>query len=511
MKSFLSVFIVFFSFCSLHIQAQSTSDFQKLDTYFEQMVKAWDVPGASIGIVKDGELIFTGNYGEKEIGKAAEPNENTLYAIASNSKAFTSAVIGMLVEEGKLNWDDKVKDHLPYFSLFDNPWISGEVTILDLLSHRVGLGTFSGDIIWYKSEASAEEIIRNAANVPQAYGFRAGYGYSNLMYITAGEIIQKVTGKSWGQNVKERILNPLGMERTLVTAKDLKNTDNIVKPHGREDNKNFPIAFEDWETIGATGGVISSVSDMAKWMILNLNHGIHDKDTLLSTATRNKVWTMHNVHGVDHTKVNDLGRHFNGYGLGWTIGDFKGNFMVGHTGGFDGMITAVTLIPDEKLGVVVLTNGHRSPIMAATYYALDQMLGTGEKDWSADVLLRISEFEKEKSPVAKIKNKHVEGTKPTLALDDFVGNYESAIYGDISVSKQGDALRLEFGDAPRLNANLKHWHYDTFEIVWDEKHAWFDFGTVKFNTNNNMEVIGIDFEVPNDDIFFEELKPTKVK
>lgn len=243
MKRFLLLCVVIFLFFSPRIHAQSTPDFEKLDAYFERMVKAWDVPGASVGIVKDGEVVFTGNYGEKELGKGVEPDENTLYAIASNSKAFTSAVIGMLVEEGKLNWEDKVKDHLPYFSLFDNPWISGEVTILDLLSHRVGLGTFSGDIIWYKSESSAEEIIRHAANVPQAYGFRAGYGYSNLMYITAGEIIQKVTGKSWGQNVKERILNPLRMDRTLVTAKDLSNTDNIVTPHGREENKNFSIVF----------------------------------------------------------------------------------------------------------------------------------------------------------------------------------------------------------------------------------------------------------------------------
>jgi CubicO group peptidase (beta-lactamase class C family) len=490
---------------------QQAPDLQKLDLYFEQMVRNWDVPSASIGIVKDGELIFTGNYGTKEVGKSEKPNENTLYAIASNSKAFTASLLGILVQEGKLDWNDRVKDHLPYFSLFDDPWISSQVTIRDLLSHRVGLGTFSGDVIWYKNEGSAEDFIRRAGKLPQTYDFRSGYGYSNLMYITAGEIIQKVTGKSWGVNVKERILQPLGMDRTLTTAKALANTDNVATPHGREENKNFPIAFEDWETIAATGGLISSVKDISKWMIFNMDHGILGQDTLLSKQTRNMVWTLHNVFPVDHTSKNDLGRHFSGYGLGWTIGDFHGKMMVGHTGGYDGMITAVTMIPDDKLGVVVLTNGHQSPIMAATYYALDKFLGTGDKDWSSDMLKRRSENEKEDKRIADIKNSRVSSTKPSIVKDKLVGKYQSDIYGIIEVKYENEKLRLYFEDASRLTASLEHWHFDTYEIKWDEKHAWFDFGTLQFLINNKLEVQGMEFNVPNDDIFFEELKPKKIK
>ncbi|WP_373495575.1 serine hydrolase domain-containing protein, partial [Aquiflexum sp.] len=242
MKNHLSFLVVFSLLFSLQTNAQTTPDFKKLDAYFEQMIKDWDVPGASIGIVKDGELVFTGNYGIKEVGKNEKPESNSLYAIASNSKAFTTAVIGMLVQEGKLGWNDKVKDYLPYFSLYDDPWISANVTIRDLLSHRVGLGTFSGDVIWYKSEADAEEFIRRAGKVPQAYDFRSGYGYSNLMYITAGEVIRKVTGKSWGENVQERILKPLEMDNTMTNAKGIPNTTNVTTPHGREEGKNFPIA-----------------------------------------------------------------------------------------------------------------------------------------------------------------------------------------------------------------------------------------------------------------------------
>ncbi|WP_373523826.1 serine hydrolase [Aquiflexum sp.] len=510
MKNHLSLLVFIFLLFSIQTNAQTTQDFKKLDSYFEQMIKDWDVPGASIGIVKDGELLFIGNYGTKVVGNNEKPDSNTLYAIASNSKAFTTAVFGMLVQEGKLGWNDKVKDHLPYFSLYDDPWISANVTIRDLLSHRVGLGTFSGDVIWYKSEADAGELIKRAGKVPQAYDFRSGYGYSNLMYITAGEVIKKVTGKSWGENVQERILKPLGMDRTITTAKDLTKKDNYTTAHGREEGKNFPIAFEDWEIIGATGGIISSVNDVAKWMIFNLNHGIHGQDTLLSKQTRNIVWTMHNVFPVDHTVKNDLGRHFNGYGLGWTIGDFHGNFMVGHTGGYDGMITAVTLIPDQKLGVVVLTNGHKSPIMAATYYALDHMLGTGKKDWSADLLKKSNENELKDTRIADIKSRRIMNTKHSLQIPDYAGIYDSEIYGKIEVKQEGEKLRLIFSNSPRLNASLRHWHHDTFEIIWNEKHAWFNFGTLKFNMNNNMKVVGMDFEVPNDDIFFEELKPKRV-
>jgi CubicO group peptidase (beta-lactamase class C family) len=510
MKNYFSLLLLLVLF-NLTVQAQQFPDLQKLDAYFEQMVKAWDVPGASIGIVKDGKLVFTGNYGTKEVGKSEKPDENTLYAIASNSKAFTSAVLAMLVQEGKLGWNDKVRDYLPYFSLFDDPWISANVTIRDLLSHRVGLGTFSGDVIWYKNEGSAEDFIKRAGKVPQDFDFRSGYGYSNLMYITAGEIIHKVTGKTWGKNVLERILNPLAMDRTITTARDLGKKGNFTTAHGRVEGKNFPIAFEDWETIAATGGLISSVSDVAKWMIFNMNHGIIGQDTLISKSNRNLMWTMHNVNVVDHTGKNDLGRHFSGYGLGWNMGDFHGKFMVGHTGGYDGMITAVTMIPEEKLGVVVLTNGHQSPIMAATYYAFDQFLGTGSKDWSADMLKRSLQNQDHDTRVADIKKAKVANTKTSVTPSRFVGTYHSYIYGKIEVKEENGQLRLYFEDAPRLSASLKHWHYDTYEIVWDEKHAWFDFGTLQFNINNKLEVIGMDLNVPNDDIFFEELKPKKVR
>ena len=463
MKTRLFLILIVFSITIGNAQTSENVNLQELDAYFARMVEDWEIPSASIGIVKDGELVFTGNYGVLEVGRNQKPDENTLYAIASNSKAFTSAIIGMLVQEGKLNWNDPVRKYLPYFELYGG-WESEHASIRDILSHRVGLGTFSGDNIWYKSELSAPEIIRHIKYVPRAYEFRSGYGYSNLMFITAGAIIEKVTGKSWGENVKERILEPLGMERTLYSVAQL------------EDN------------------------------------GIIGTDSLLSKHTRNMVWTPHNNHMVDHTSENDFDRHFNAYGLGWGLSDYHGRLKVGHTGGYDGMITAVTLIPDEKLGVVVLTNGPKSPIMAATYYALDTFLGIkNDKDWSADYLAAADKRMAQDTRIADRIANRVKGTQPSISPDSFVGKYHSDLYGELQIVRKGADLKLEFSHSPLLSATLTHWHYNVWKINWDHPQAWFSFGTIQIEANNMMEVTGFAFDVPNDDFFFEEIKPKKVK
>jgi len=508
----IRLFLALFLFSvALQAQKETKPDLKALDKYFQKMVDDWEIPGASIGIVKDGKLVFTGNYGVLEVGKNEKPNAQTLYAIASNSKAFTSAMIGMLVQEGKLDWDDRVMEYLPYFAVYD-PWVSEHATIRDILSHRIGLGTFSGDNIWYKTELPASELIKRYRHVPQAYDFRAGYGYSNLMFIAAGEIIETVTGKSWAENVRERILEPLGMTRTLATLKDLETKGNFATPHARNEQGNYPIPWTSWDNVAATGGLVSSVEDLSKWMIFNLNNGIHNGDTLLSKKTRNMVWTPHNNHMVDHTAPNDFNRHFNAYGLGWGLSDYHGRLRVGHTGGYDGMITALTLIPDENLGVVVLTNGLKSPIMAATYYALDAFLGVEpRKDWSAELLEEADQRIAKDTRIAYRKENRVLNTQPTVAREKLAGTYQSDLCGKISIREQNGELLLEFEQSPLMSARLTHWHYDVWQIHWDHPQAFFSFGTLKINTDNNLEVTGFDFDVPNDDFFFEELKPYRLK
>ncbi|MFO7977489.1 MAG: serine hydrolase [Bacteroidales bacterium] len=485
------------------------ADLEKLDAWYQQVLQDWDLPAMSIGIVKDGKLIFSKGYGVLEQGHDQPANAATLYSIASNSKAFTSAVIAMLVQEGKLSWDDKVKDLLPYFEVYD-PWVSTQVTIRDLLSHRVGLGTFSGDVIWYKSDLTGEEIVRRIRHLPPAYDFRAGYGYSNLMYITAGEVIRTVTGKSWEENVQERILAPLGMDRSIVKLSDLEAKGNFATPHARHQQQNIPIEWVDWENVAATGGLITSVEDMAQWMIFNMNQGIHEDDTLLTAQSRNTLWNVHNSYMVSRTRDNDFNRHFNGYGLGWGLSDYHGRLSVGHTGGYDGMISEVRLLPEENLGVVVLTNGVMSPIGAITNYTLETFLGIEPRDWSQQMLPRALRNQQENARITAIRDARQEGTQPTKAVEAYAGTYHSDIYGNIYVTQEGNQLRLSFEHSPTLTASLKHWHHDVWEIQWDDTQAWFGFGTLQFNLNNKLNITGMDFDVPNNDIFFHELNPVKV-
>ena len=301
------------------------------------------------------------------------------------------------------------------------------------------------------------------------------------------------------------------MNRTIYSLNELEKKGNFATPHAFENEKNIPIRYENWEKVAALGGIISSVNDMGKWMIFNMNHGIIGKDTLLTQASRNMIWKMHNSYTVDHTTANDFDTHFRGYGLGWGLSDYHGRLRVSHGGGYDGMISAVNMIPDEKLGVVVLTNGMNAPTMAVTYYALNAFLGEEEKDWSAEMLKQKEKSAKDDTRILDRIKKRVTGTSPSLALEEYSGVYFSEIYGNIVVKNNNGKLRLEFEHAPDLSASLEHWHFDVWKIIWDQTHAWFNFGTLKFNMNNNLEISGLDFDVPNNDIFFEELKPKKVK
>jgi hypothetical protein len=223
------------------------------------------------------------------------------------------------------------------------------------------------------------------------------------------------------------------------------------------------------------------------------------------------MWKPHNNFTVDHTNENDLGTQFNGYGLGWGLRDIHGRFVARHTGGYDGMLSAIHLVPEENLGVVVLTNGMRSPFMAISYKTLSAFLGKDNKDWSSDFLENFNKNKTSDTRSSEIKAKRVFNTHPTHLLEAYTGTYHSKIYGDIKVSLENGSLKLDFAHTPDYSAKLRHWHYDVWEVDWDLDHAWFDFGTVQFNMNNNLEIIGMDFDVPNDDIFFEELKPIKVK
>ncbi len=503
----MSRLIVFFLFACTGVFAQA--DLRKLDAYYAKALKDWNVPGMSIAIVKDGKVVFSKGYGTKEAGKTDAPDGNTLYAIASNSKAFTSAAMGILVDEGKISWNDKVTKYIPWFQVPDS-WAGNEATVRDVLSHRVGLGTFSGDLIWYRSQLSDEEIIRRVKFLPSEYSFRAGYGYSNVMYVTAGEIIERVSGKSWADFVRAKFLEPLGMDRTLVGTHDLEKKGNYATPHILSRDNHVPMAWEDWTNVAATGGILSSVNDMAQWMIFQLNHGVWRNDTLISPKTHNLIWTPHNNFVVDHTNENGTG-HFSAYGLGWSLGDYRGRFRAGHTGGYSGMVSAVALLPEENLGVVVLTNGMKPIFSALVNYTLDAFLKAPFRDWSKEGLERFNKNTAEDTRIADRMKGRIMDTKPTVPVENYLGTYHTDVYGNITVSNDGGKMKIAFEHTPDLSATLDHWHYDTWKMEWDhpEVLAWFTFGTVKFETDNNGKVTGLSFDVPNDDFWFHEFNATK--
>lgn len=502
-KSLFLLLLVSFSFV-----AQAQADLAKIDAYIEKARTDWEVPGLAVGIVKDGKIVHSKGYGLIEEGKAERINENTLFAIASNTKAFIASAIGTLVDQGKLNWKDKVRDYLPYFELYDS-YVTAEATIEDLLCHRLGLGTFSGDVIWYKSELSAEEVIRRAKYVPQVYGMRDGYGYSNLMFITAGEVIKSVTGKEWHQYIRETFFQPLAMNRTVTSTNDLEAAGNVATPHKPVDGVNKPIPWTNWDNMGAAGGIISSADDMAKWMIMQLNRGALNGKQLLQSSTQDLLWTPHNNFVVTaEQKATRPGRNFNGYGLGWGVSDKHGRRIISHGGGYDGMYSRVAMMPEENLGIVVLTNGMKGISTALTEYIMERYLEMEEKDWSSMMLANAGSLEVPQ--VAAIKAARIQGTKPSLPTSDYAGIFYSPMYGDIYVKNENGKMRLEFSHAPLLSATLEHWHYDTWQIIWDRTHAWFDFGTVEFKFDSQRNINGMYIDVPNGDIFFHELNLRKV-
>ncbi len=500
---FVAYFVVFSHF----VQAQEI-DYHQIDDYLKQVQERWDVQSFSVGIVYQDQLVFAKSYGHLKAGEREMPNKHTNYAIASNSKAFTSMLIAFLVQEGKIKWKDKVKKYLPYFELY-NQVISDMVTIEDLLCHRVGLGTFSGDIMWYDSTLSTEDIVRRAKYIPKEYEFRDGFGYSNVMYIAAGDLIEKVTDKSWSENVAQRILKPLGMSRTVSQLSDLQSLGNSATPHATYDGKNIPIRWEDWSNVASTGGLISNVEDLSKWVRFNLKNGQWNGQSYLEEQNRNRIWTIHNPFIVDETVMDESEPDFSGYGLGFGLSQFKGHFKVSHTGGFGGMLSSITLLPDDGLGIIFLSNDTESPIRSVPNYIMDRFLDPDStRDYAQEDLIKLRQYKAQDTRVAQLKASQIKGTKPSKTNDQYAQQFYSDLYGGyIFVKEANDGLHLYFEYQPDLSATLEHFHYDTFEIHWDQVQPWFDYGLVQFKMNPQNEIIGLEFNVPNDDFFFNELAP----
>ncbi len=491
----------------------SVPEVSAIDTAIEAARSQWQVPGLAVAIVKDGKLVLSKGYGTKTIGQSEPVDRHTLFAIASNSKSFTAAAIAILVEEGKLKWTDKVRNHLPWFEMYDAA-VSHDLRIKDLLCHRSGLGTFSGDLLWYGTPYSPQEILMRLRHLPPEGTFRADYGYSNVMYLAAGEVIRSVTGKTWQEFVVERILRPLEMRRSVVSVRDLVTTGNYATPHKSFEDRSEPIPWVNWDTMAAAGGIISSVDDMSKWMQLQLSRGVlPSQQRLFSEGSSLEMWEAQIPLRVSPGYSQRFpSTHFRAYGLGWALSDYKGVKIVAHGGGYDGMYSQTMLIPEKQLGVVVLTNSMTGISEALCYDIVDRFLDGQPRPWLQE---GFEQFKKSRvafreridraiKPVAEAAH------APNHPLQDYTGKFLCPLYGEAEVKLDDGKLVLALLPNPDLVADLTPLHYDTFLIRWRNKFAWFEEGTAHFVANAKGELVEIELDVPNDDLWFHELKLKRI-
>jgi len=485
------------------------ADLDAIDAYCKKALADWNIPGFAIAIVQDDHVLLTRGYGVRELNKPEPVTENTLFAIASNSKAFTSAGIAILVHQKKLSWDDRVQTYLPWFQVFNDPWISHETRIDDLLCHRLGFRTFSGDLIWWNTPYSAEEVIKRARYLPPRYSFRRGYGYSNIAFITAGEIIAHVSGQTWSQYIRDQILTPLNMTNTALAVSELKSRPDVATPHSADDDgKPHPIAWQAWDSTQAAGGVISSAADLSQWLRLQLNAGQLNNHTFWTSNQTWKMWTLHNPMPFSaDAGAKDADLSINGAGLGWFLADYHGEFLARHGGAYDGMFSHTILVPKKKIGLVVLSNGMTGLPNSVAGWVLDEMLGHHEHDWSAENVKKAADAREQKKKYKTAQaDKRIKNTKPSLPLGQYAGRFGGPMYGDATITYENSKLVLRLLPNPELVANLVHWQHDVFEIQWQKKFAWFGDGKLQFLLDKNSAVTEFKMDVPNEDFWFDELE-----
>jgi CubicO group peptidase (beta-lactamase class C family) len=508
----LTVLLLLIVAFHLAISAQTLDDkLKEIDAYANVVMETWHGPGMAIAIVKDDKVVFQKGYGVRELGKPDPVDENTLFAIASNTKAFTTASLAILVDEGKLNWNDKVIKYLPDFQMYD-PWVTAQLTIRDIVSHRSGLDTFSGDLLWYDTTYPTDEIIRRLRYLKPVSDFRTRYGYQNLMFITAGRVVEKVSGMKWADFVRTRILTPLGMNRTTTSVRDMK--DNFAMPHNESGGKlrALPPGYLD-DAIGAVR-LNSSVADLSKWIRLQLGRGTFEGKQIFSRQQSWEMWQPNTIQPIsENAWKNNPTRHFQAYGMGWGMYDYYGRKIINHSGGLDGMLSYTVLIPEENAGFVVLTNNESPSFQIMMSKIRDVLVDAPKRDWNADAVKVIAANKAaDEENSKKIDAARVPNARPSIDLAGYVGTYTSQMYGDVNVAVEGDHLVMKLGPAPNFVADLTHWNYDTFEIHWRPTvHYNFPRGFVTFTIDKNGKTDQLKIDQPNNDFWFYEVDLHRTK
>lgn len=435
-----------------------------LDASIEKAMKDWGVPGVAVAVVKDDSVVHARGYGVRELGRPEPVDERTIFAIGSSSKAFTSAALAILVDEGRVAWDDPVTKHLPGFQLYD-PYVTRELTVRDLLTHRSGLPR--ADRIWYATDFDREEVLRRVRFVRPSWSFRSTYGYQNIMFLAAGQIVEAVTGMTWDDFVAQRLFEPLGMRTSSTSIHVLRDLPNVATPHGRIDGTVRPIAWRNIDNIAPAGSINSSALEMAEWVRLQLGEGVHRGRRLISEEAVREMHTPQTIMRMSPEQRKLFPEtNFTTYGLAWFVRDYRGRKLVGHGGAIDGMRAEVMMVPEERLGVVVLTNlGGTSFPDAIVYRILDHYLDGPNKDWSQLFLASFRETQERAAARRKeIEDARVTGTRPSLPLAGYAGTYADSAYGEIRITEEDGRLVARAGS--NFTADLEHWHFDVFQAVW---------------------------------------------
>lgn len=517
-KFSLFVFLLCFNQLKSYSQPLTTS---QIDALVERTLKTFDVPGIAVAIVKDGKVILEKGYGVRSLNTMQKVDQYTLFGIASNSKAFTTTALGMLVDEGKIKWTDRVTDYIDGFKLYE-PYVTQNFTIEDLVTHRSGLGLGAGDLmIWPDSSTfTKKDIIHNLRYLKPVSDFRTKYDYDNLLYLVAGEVVAKASGISWEEFIEQKILQPLEMNASAASIYRLKNKSNIIDPHAPVDGKVVPIRIDWSETANAAGGIYSSVHDMCKWAIMQMDKGKYGeggKSQLFSERTHNYMWQPHTIIPVgNNTPYNT---HFNSYGLGWFISDEMGYKVVTHTGGLAGIVTQFTLIPELKLGIMVFTNQQSgAAFRSITNSIKDGYFGIKGKDRVKEYHDRVLAGEAEAKKITDNIQKEIDNNQKNNSvkpdIKSFVGTYKDPWFGDVILSIKNNKLWFDSKNSPRLSGEMIYYKGNTFIVRWNDRamdadaYAWFSQDIQGKPSGFKMEAISplTDFSFDFQDLDFSRIK-----
>ncbi|KIC96454.1 serine hydrolase [Flavihumibacter solisilvae] len=413
-----------------------------LNSYIELAMKQWQIPGVSVAVVKDDQVLYIKGFGVRESGKTEQVNEHTRFAIGSNTKAFTATALAMLQSQKKLSLDDKVIKWIPDFKVFD-PWITKEANLRDLLCHRLGYETFQGDFMFFDSDLSYAEVKEKFGRINPLHEFRSHWGYCNAAFALAGEVIEKASGMPWGSYLADNIFRPLGMSETLPYSKQVDTATNVAAAHTVANGKLRRIPFGRIDNLAPAGSILSSASDMSKWVRALLNT---DKagNQLIPADAINATRLPHSILGNGGHPFNRA--HFYLYGLGWFLQEYEGRKLVEHTGGVNGFVTSVSLVPEENLGIIVLTNTDANGFYEALKWEImDALFGLPFRNYHQTTLQEYTGNEKRMDSLVKLRKDTIAmKIAPSLPLVAFTGNYEHGIYGKMNMAMENGKLTARF-------------------------------------------------------------------